>query len=210
MDVIATMIPPRYGGLDILVNNAAIAFKRAATEPFAVQAEQTVRVNYFQTKRACDLLFPLLRPGARAVNVSSIYGRLRTMVRDGTDLKARLAADDLTAEELDGIMEAFVAAAKEGRHEELGWANSAYVASKVGLSALTRVQHRRAERERPGQDIAINHIHPGMVQTGMSSGGGDRTPDQGAQSALFAATLPPGTDVRGKFVNEDATLLDWA
>ena len=29
----------RHGGIDVLVNNAGIAFKHAATEPFAVQAE---------------------------------------------------------------------------------------------------------------------------------------------------------------------------
>ncbi|XP_025420436.1 carbonyl reductase [NADPH] 3-like, partial [Sipha flava] len=36
-----------YAGIDVLVNNAAIAFKMDATEPFAVQADETMRVNYF-------------------------------------------------------------------------------------------------------------------------------------------------------------------
>ncbi len=31
-----------YGGIDILVNNAAIAFKNNATEPFSVQVESAL------------------------------------------------------------------------------------------------------------------------------------------------------------------------
>ena len=46
----------------------------AATEPFFEQAENTVRINYFGTLNVCRELFPLLRPGARVVNVSSSCG----------------------------------------------------------------------------------------------------------------------------------------
>ena len=84
------------------MNNAAIAFKQAATEPFGHQAEESVRVNYWGTKRACEALFPLLRPGARVVNVSSLAGMLKEMVSDGTKLKERLASADLNVAELDG------------------------------------------------------------------------------------------------------------
>ena len=66
----------KYGGIDILVNNAGIAFKNDATDPIAVQAKVTLQTNYFDTKRACDHLFPLLRTGSRVVNVSSSCGYL--------------------------------------------------------------------------------------------------------------------------------------
>merc|ERR1711973_728435 len=66
----------KYGGIDVLVNNAGIAFKQNATEPFAVQAKVTLATNYWANKRACEILFPLLNPGARVVNVSSSAGYL--------------------------------------------------------------------------------------------------------------------------------------
>jgi len=43
-------------------------------EPFCLQAKETIRVNYFGTRSVCEELFPLLRPGARVVNVSSSSG----------------------------------------------------------------------------------------------------------------------------------------
>ncbi len=70
-------------------------------------------------------------------------------------------------------MKEFVEVAKAGKHEEKGWPNSAYGASKVGLSALTIIQQREFDKD-PSKDIVINHIHPGLVQTGMSSGTGNR------------------------------------
>ena len=63
-----------FGGLDILVNNAGIAYDATSTEPFGVQAKKTIMTNYHGTKMVCDLLFPILRPGARVVNVSSSMG----------------------------------------------------------------------------------------------------------------------------------------
>uniref|UniRef100_A0A915ILV6 Uncharacterized protein n=1 Tax=Romanomermis culicivorax TaxID=13658 RepID=A0A915ILV6_ROMCU len=55
----------KHGGLDILVNNAGIAYKVASIAPFSEQAEKTAEVNYYGTKSACDILFPILKPHAR-------------------------------------------------------------------------------------------------------------------------------------------------
>ena len=34
----------KYGGIDVLVNNAAIAFKNAATEPMGVQGSDSIDI----------------------------------------------------------------------------------------------------------------------------------------------------------------------
>ena len=44
--------------------------------------------------------------------------------------------------ELNEMMAQFVESAKDGTHEEKGFKNTAYGMSKVGLSALTRIQQQ--------------------------------------------------------------------
>ena len=152
-----------HGGIDILVNNAGIAFKNAATEPMHVQAKQTIAVNYFGTKQACEILYPILKDGARVVNVSSSAGFLGNI--PSQELKEKFASSDsaLQVDELDQMMNDFIAACENGDHGEKGWPNSTYVVSKVGLSALTRIQNREMQNTRGKADIEINHVHPGYV-----------------------------------------------
>merc|ERR1712241_851487 len=92
-----------YGGIDILVNNAAIAFpddlgqiwseemnRDKAT--FGDQAKTTMETNYWATKKVCENLFPLLRDGARVVNVSSSAGFLGNLGVQTDDLKVDVSA----------------------------------------------------------------------------------------------------------------------
>lgn len=195
-----------YGGLDVLVNNAAIAFKMAATEPFSVQAEETVRVNYFALRKVCTLLYPLLKPHARVVHVSSSSGRLSLIPSES--LRKRFSDPNLTEEELDNIMHEFVNTAKTNTHLENGWSNSAYVASKVGVSALARV-HQKMFNSDSREDLAVNAVHPGYVDTDMTSHKGTLTPDQGAVAPVFAALLPESTDIKGKYIWFDKSLVEW-
>ncbi|CAH6792576.1 Cbr1 [Phodopus roborovskii] len=51
-----------YGGLDVLVNNAGIAFKNADPTPFHIQAEVTMKTNFFGTQNVCTELLPLMKP----------------------------------------------------------------------------------------------------------------------------------------------------
>ena len=170
----------KYGGLDVLVNNAGISFNSAATESFGQQATLTLGTNYWGTKRVCQILFPILQPGARVVNMSSsagFLGRMQAGIKDkakNDDLVRRLSAADLTVEELDGYMKNFTETAQTETHADYGWPdvhyplyNSTYIVSKVGLGALSRIQQREMEED-PRNDIVINHVHPGFVDTDMT------------------------------------------
>jgi len=198
-----------HGGIDILVNNAGIAFKNAATEPMHVQAKQTIAVNYFGTKDACEILYPVLKDGARVVNVSSSAGFLGNI--PSQELKNKFASSDsaLQVDELDRMMNDFIAACENGDHSEKGWPNSTYVVSKVGLSALTRIQNREMQKTRGKADIEINHVHPGYVDTDMTSHKGHLTPEQGAYAPLKLALSPPNSGVTGRYFWYTGEEIDW-
>jgi len=198
-----------HGGIDILVNNAGIAFKNAATEPMHVQAKQTIAVNYFGTKDACEILYPVLKDGARVVNVSSSAGFLGNI--PSQELKNKFASSDsaLQVDELDQMMNDFIAACENGDHSEKGWPNSTYVVSKVGLSALTRIQNREMQNTRGKADIEINHVHPGYVDTDMTSHKGHLTPEQGAYAPLKLALSPPNSGVTGRYFWYTGEEIDW-
>ncbi|OQV15922.1 Carbonyl reductase [NADPH] 1 [Hypsibius exemplaris] len=183
-----------HGGLDILVNNAGILFYGKSKEDFPREAEVTMRTNFHGLLDVCNEFFPLLRKHARVVNVSSILGNLR-YIKDNK-IKERLIADDLTIEELEGLMLAYNNAVKNGNYAELGYPGwpdmyGAYPMSKIGVTALTRIQQRQLDIARPEDDIIVNAAHPGYVSTDMTSHKGTLTVEEGSDTPVYLALLPP-------------------
>ncbi|XP_042898893.1 carbonyl reductase [NADPH] 1 isoform X2 [Parasteatoda tepidariorum] len=205
--VLASFIKEQYGGLDVLVNNAAIAYKFADKTPFPEQAMNTVKVNFFATLNVCHKLFPLLREHARVVNLSSSEGHINKVPSKA--LQEKFLSKSLTEDELCSLMTQFVEDAKAGIHKQNGWCGSAYQMSKVGLTALTFLQHRKFSEE-PEKDIIINAVHPGYVNTDMTSHRGPLIPDQGAEAPVYCALLPPGVESpRGEFIWNDKRIVPW-
>ena len=204
IDIFKQFLYANYCGIDVLINNAGINFK--SPDDFGLQAETTVRTNYWSTKNVCDALFPILRPGARVVNVSSMNGSL-TRIPEG-ELRKKLGSKDLERTELDALMTEFVTCAKSGTLKEKGWPESTYSVSKVGLSALSRIQQREFD-SCPEKDLVVNHVHPGYVATDMTRHQGPLSVEEGAKSSIYAALLPPKTDTRGHFIWEDCKSVPW-
>lgn len=125
-----------YGGLDVLINNAAIAYKVASTFPFSEQATNTIRVNFTGTLNLTRALLPLIRAHGRIVNVSSMVSKLSQV---SVDLQKQFYDPALTEERLVGLMQRFVDDVIAGCHQERGWSNTAYGMSKLGVTALTKV-----------------------------------------------------------------------
>jgi carbonyl reductase 1 len=102
-----------YGSLDVLVNNAAILveFGKGSDLSLGEKAKLTLETNFFHTMRASDILFPILKPHARVVHMSSSAGHLSQINGDepaATELKKKLASPTLTREELCGLLQGFI------------------------------------------------------------------------------------------------------
>jgi NAD(P)-dependent dehydrogenase (short-subunit alcohol dehydrogenase family) len=79
-----------------------------------------------------------------------------------------------------------------------------YAASKAALNAVTR----SVDQAMPGDaDVKVNAMCPGWVQTRMGGSAAPRTPEEGAATALWLATLPPDGPSGGFF--RDRERIPW-
>lgn len=80
--------------------------------------------------------------------------------------------------------------------------------SKIAVIAVTFIQQRLFD-ERPERDIIVNACCPGYINTDMTSNRGTGTPEQGADTPVYLATLEPNIkSPRGEFVAE-RKILKW-
>ncbi|NXG14056.1 CBR1 reductase, partial [Grallaria varia] len=198
----------KYGGLNVLVNNAGIAFKVQDTTPFAVQAEVTLKTNFFGTRNVCTELLPLVKPYGRVVNVSSMVSS-SALGGCSQPLQQKFRSDTITEEELVQLMNKFVEDTKKGVHNKEGWPNTAYGVSKIGVTVLSRIQARMLNEKRKGDHILLNACCPGWVRTDMAGPKATKSPDEGAETPVYLALLPSDADApHGQFVS-NKTVRPW-
>lgn len=79
----------------------------------------------------------------------------------------------------------------------------AYRISKTALNALTRI----LSVELKGTNVLINSLCPGWVRTDMGGANASRTPEEGADTIVWLATLPDDGPTGGFF--RDRQPIDW-
>jgi NAD(P)-dependent dehydrogenase (short-subunit alcohol dehydrogenase family) len=87
--------------------------------------------------------------------------------------------------------------------EDMGGGWPGYRVSKTALNALTRI----LASELRGSGILVNSVCPGWVQTEMGGSGAPRPVEKGADTPVWAATLPKGGPTGGFF--RDRRPIPW-
>ncbi|NXM57583.1 CBR1 reductase, partial [Illadopsis cleaveri] len=178
------------------------------TAPFAVQAEVTLKTNFFGTRNVCTELLPLMKPYGRVVNVSSMVSS-SALRGCSQELQQKFRSDTITEEELVQLMTKFVEDTKKSIHEKEGWPNTAYGVSKIGVTVLSRIQARLLNEQRKGDHILLNACCPGWVRTDMAGPKATKSPEEGAETPVYLALLPSSADApHGQFVS-DKTVRAW-
>jgi NAD(P)-dependent dehydrogenase (short-subunit alcohol dehydrogenase family) len=175
-----------FGRLDVLVNNAGIAYagpagasfeeKLAAGRPSsATLAEMRAifETNVFGVIAVVQAMLPLLRqsPAGRIVNVSSTVGSLTLQSDPASPVRAIQSAT--------------------------------YVPSKTALNAITVA----FANELQGTSIKVNAFCPGFTATDLNNFRGTRTVEEGAREAVRLALLDADGPT-GTFSNDDG-VIPW-
>jgi NAD(P)-dependent dehydrogenase (short-subunit alcohol dehydrogenase family) len=90
-----------------------------------------------------------------------------------------------------------------GSLAEMGAGYIAYRLSKAGINVVTRVIAAETE----GMGILVNSVDPGWVQTAMGGRGATRTPEKGAETVTWLATLADDGPSGGFF--RDRKAIAW-
>jgi NAD(P)-dependent dehydrogenase (short-subunit alcohol dehydrogenase family) len=91
----------------------------------------------------------------------------------------------------------------QGQLSDMGSGTPAYRVSKTALNALTRT----LAAELKGSGVLVNAMCPGWVKTDMGGSSAPRTVEQGADTALWLATLPDDGPSGGFF--RDRKPIPW-
>jgi NAD(P)-dependent dehydrogenase (short-subunit alcohol dehydrogenase family) len=86
---------------------------------------------------------------------------------------------------------------------DMGGGSPAYRVSKTALNALTRI----LASELRGSGILVNSVSPGWVRTDMGGSGASRPVEEGADTPVWAATLPNNGPNGGFF--HDRRPIPW-
>ncbi len=90
-----------------------------------------------------------------------------------------------------------------GALNDMGGGSPAYRVSKTALNALTRI----LASELRGSGIFVNSVSPGWVRTDMGGNDASRSVEEGADTPIWAATLPDNGPTGGFF--RDRRPVSW-
>jgi len=182
IEIAAAEIKEEFGGLDILINNAGMAFKGDAFNETV--ATVTIGTNYYGTLRMCQEFLPLMRVNGRVINIASQAGE-RAFGYLSQTLKDQFIDPNITFSKLNNLVSKFIADVKADTYAKEGWPKTTYGISKLAEIIMTSI----LAKENKIQNLLINSCCPGYVKTDMAGPNAPLTPAEGAETPVFLATL---------------------
>ena len=157
----AAELRARHGGVDIVVSNASAMLTPDLTQ--AEQADAFIGVANGGAHAVLRSFGPVLRPGGRLLVVASSLGTLGHL-----DPQLRPLFDGASLDEVEKVVESWLAAIRAGTSEESGWPQWINVPSKVAQVAAVRAVAAERRAADLAQNTLIAAVCPGLVDTPLS------------------------------------------
>ncbi|CAB3232453.1 unnamed protein product [Arctia plantaginis] len=199
----AEFIKAKHGGVDVLVNNAAI-LEWDEVYPTYKAAKRSIDINYRSLLAIEEYLYPLLREEARVVNVSSPCAHLSNL-KNNKWINI-LKDPNLRVEEINEFVDEYLESVKNKTFNKSDFADDGkhaeYRVSKIAFTALSMLQQRKYPK------ISINAVYPGHLKTDMANGGGKVEAEEAAKFILYLI-LDAQSVLKGKFFWDNWQIIDW-
>jgi len=131
-------VKQKYNNIDILVNNAAMAFKGDTFDFNVVQT--TFATNYYGTINCTNAFLPIMKNNGRIIFVSSTAYQW-ALKQCSQNIQKSFLKEDLTLNDLNNLLQDYADKVKKYDQDikQAGYAKTGYGMSKVGVSMYSRI-----------------------------------------------------------------------
>ena len=186
----ADWVQHELGTIDVLINNAGIGF----WPENKAQKLETINTNFLSTIALTEKILPHLSKDGKIIMLSSGLGRLK---RQGPEVRKILEDPNLTLEKLLELSGKLYEHCEHETPNDLEFSSSSYDATKCLLNAYTRWVLPKMLKG----DQQCFCMDPGWCRTDMGGSNADKSPEEGADTAIYLTNLPFVKDpnLNGKF-----------